>query len=94
MPPQLFVSNIAYNVGETELAQLFDRFKPTKVRLVLDRESGRSRGFAFVHFFDPSDAERAREELDGLTVWGRRLAVQPARERAPRPTQPRGDAER
>lgn len=78
---EVFVANLDYAVSADDLRELFADFRPTTVRIALDRESGRSRGFAFLAFFDPSDAERAIERFDGESVWGRRLVVKPAHPR-------------
>ncbi|MCA9528087.1 MAG: hypothetical protein KC549_17495 [Myxococcales bacterium] len=50
-----------------------------------DRETGRSRGFGFVTFENPSDADQAMEQMNGAQLDGRTLNVNEAAERAPRP---------
>ena len=92
----VFVSNFPFATTEDELRALFDeRGSVRSVRIIVDRDSGRSRGFAFVELADPATVDGAIEGLDGMDFHGRRLAVSKARGRGAeaRPTRPPGRGE-
>ncbi|MCH9674125.1 MAG: RNA-binding protein [Gammaproteobacteria bacterium] len=81
---KLFVGNLPFSSTEDDIREAFAGFGDLEeVRLITDRESGRSRGFAFVTFASASDAESALS-LDGQALGGRRVAVNFAKEREPR----------
>jgi RNA recognition motif-containing protein len=85
MNNNLFVGNLAWTVSETELKQTFDPFgEIVSASIILDRETGNSRGFGFVEYTSSQDAQRAMESLDGTELQGRNLAVNVARERSSR----------
>lgn len=76
---KLYVGNLAYNISDDQLKDLFSRFgTPDSAQVIMDRESGRSKGFGFVEF---SDAEMAKQalSLDGTDFGGRALKVNEAR---------------
>lgn len=78
---KLFVGNLAFAATEDELSELFGQHGEVKeVKIILDRETGRSRGFAFVTYADASAVEEALA-LDGTAVKGRDLRVSVATER-------------
>ena len=80
---KLYVGNLSYEVNEQDLEDLFKEFGDTNsVRLIKDRETGRSKGFAFVEFANDSQAQAALK-LDGDEFKGRRLKVNVARDKAP-----------
>jgi len=82
---RLFVGNISYQMTEDELRDTFGEFgEVSDVHIVTDRETGRSRGFAFVEMGDDGDAEKAIEALNGKDVEGRSLTVNVARPREDR----------
>jgi RNA recognition motif-containing protein len=84
MNNRLFVGNLSYSTGEAELRQAFEPFGAIRSATVItDRMTGQPRGFAFVEYENPEDAERAIEELNGAMVDGRALNVNIARERQP-----------
>ena len=98
MNNKLYVGNISYQTDESGLEQAFSEFGTVKsVRIVKDRETGRSKGFGFVEMENESDAQRCIENLDGKEVVGRSIRVNIAkeRERSERPERsergPRGD---
>jgi RNA recognition motif-containing protein len=64
----------------------------TDVRLVMDRETGRSRGFAFVTMGSDEEAERAMKKMDGALLGGRPLRVSEAQDRVARPSGSSGPA--
>ncbi|MDD7804148.1 MAG: RNA-binding protein [Endozoicomonas sp. (ex Botrylloides leachii)] len=87
---KLFVGNLAFSATETDLEQSFSQFGALEeVKVILDRETGRSRGFAFVTFENEDDAEAALS-LDGNSLSGRDIRVSIATER-PRTSGPRRD---
>lgn len=79
----LFVSNFPFVTTEDELRATFEAIGAvTSIRIILDRETGRSRGFAFVELADPSSVDAAIERLNDTEFHGRRLVVSKARGRA------------
>ena len=79
---RLFVGGLRPDVTEEALTELFGKFGELKdVFLVMDRETGKSRGFAFVEFKVAADAEHAQRSLNGTEVNGRKITVQEATER-------------
>jgi RNA recognition motif-containing protein len=87
-----YVGNLAYSTNEESLRAVFEEIGQVEsVAVITDRDTGRSRGFAFVEMPD-EDAEKAMKELDGKSVDGRNLRVNEARERERRP--PRRDEPR
>ena len=83
MGRKLFVGNLAYGVTDDDLQQLFSQAGTCEsASVVADRESGQSRGFAFVMMASADDAERARKQLDGTDLKGRRLRVDEANDQS------------
>lgn len=86
MSIRLFVGNLSYHATEAELRELFSAVGPLSyVHLPMDRESGRPRGFAFVEFAEPAQADEAIRRFNQQPFQGRPLAVNEARaqERGP-----------
>jgi len=82
MSRKLFVGNLAFSMGESELKQLFEnKGEVESLTIMRDLETGRSRGFAFVEMSTEEDAQKAIKELNGFAVEGRNLAVNEARPR-------------
>lgn len=82
MGRSLFVGNLPYTCTEAELRALFEpRWRIASIRIVMDRETGRSKGFGFVELHAAEAALEAIAELDGSEVFGRRIAVRQAHER-------------
>ena len=86
MGTRLYVGNLSYNVTEPELREAFgeDGRNVVEVKIVMDRESGRPRGFAFVEMGSAEDASAVIESLNGRSIQGRPINVSEARERTPR----------
>ena len=83
MAKRLFVGNVAWSVTELELRELFSEAgEVAEVKVMLDRESGRPRGFAFVEMGDEGAAAQAINALNGRELGGRPLAVKEAMERS------------
>lgn len=79
---KLYVGNVDYAVSEDELEDMFARFGDIEmVNIPVDRHSGRARGFGFVTFASPEQAERAIE-LNGSELRGRQIQVNYAKERS------------
>jgi cold-inducible RNA-binding protein len=82
MGNRLYVGNLAFSTDEQSLQSVFSRFGAVdEVKVVMDRETGRSRGFAFVSMADATGAKSAMTGLDGQLVDGRALRVNEAEER-------------
>ena len=80
---KLFVGNLAFHTTEDVLQSAFSEFGDvTEVKVVLDRETGRSRGFAFVRMATEDAGRRAMEQMNGAVLDGRSLRVNEAEERA------------
>ena len=82
MAKRLYVGNLAYSVTEAELRDAFgEAGNVADVKVVLDRESGRPRGFAFVEMSTDEEAANAMGKLNGRDLQGRAISVSEARER-------------
>lgn len=93
---KIYVGNLPYSVTEQDLTEMFSKFGATKqVNLIVDKETRRSKGFAFVTF-ETADAAQAALQLDNNEVDGRKLRVNLAKEDggARRMGGPRGGAPR
>lgn len=78
----IYVGNLAYSATDEELRSAFSAFGTvTSVKIVRDRESGRSRGFAFVEMEDGEGAQNAVAQMNGRDLKGRNLVVNEARPR-------------
>jgi len=72
----LFIGNVPYTIGETELFEIFDRIGPVdSVVIGKDKRTGNHRGHAFVQYKNPQDAQLAYERLKGFTVKDRQLRI-------------------
>ncbi|MEY2483514.1 MAG: hypothetical protein QOK24_2042, partial [Verrucomicrobiota bacterium] len=89
---KLYVGNLSFETTENDLQDLFETHgKVTDVALMMDRTTGRSRGFAFVSMADTTEANAAVAALNGKEVQGRTLTVNEARAREERPRQSAGN---
>ncbi len=95
---RLFVGNLSYQTGENDLQEYFAQAGAvTSVNLMLDKVTGKSRGFAFVEFATPEDAQKAVEQFHNKEFQGRALTVniaRPREERSPRSGGGRGGEQR
>lgn len=83
----MYVGNLPFSAGEEELREAFGEFGPvSEVNLVMDRETGRPRGFAFITMGSKEGMEAAIRGLDGKDFGGRNLTVNEARPREERPS--------
>jgi len=88
MSNKLFVGGLSYSTDDGSLQQAFSQYGSVEsARVIMDRESGRSRGFGFVEFADSESASSAVTAMDGQELDGRNIRVNIANER---PSAPRG----
>jgi len=81
----IFVGNLNFNTSEDELRQLFEvHGQVDRVSIMTDRDTGRSRGFAFVEMSSSEDGEKAIAALNGSQLGGRSLNVNEARPKTER----------
>jgi len=72
----IYVGNLAYRVREEDLKSVFEQFgSVSSARVITDRDSGRSKGYAFVDMPDDGEAQQAIRELNEKDLEGRRLIV-------------------
>ncbi len=82
----LFVGNFSRNLSEEDMRELFSVYGELEdVRLIMDRMTGRSKGFGFVKFVNEDDATTALAELNDKEVDGRELKITVAKPREERP---------
>lgn len=82
MGKKLYVGNLGFDVTSQELQDVFATIAPCdSVALITDRDSGQSRGFAFVEMASNGDAQKAIQQLDGKEIKGRAIKVNEARAR-------------
>jgi cold-inducible RNA-binding protein len=85
MPKRLYVGNLPYTITESSLNEMFSEAGPVEsVKLITDRDTGRSKGFAFVEMATDEGAERAIAEFSGRKIEGRPLTVNEAKPQQPR----------
>lgn len=81
----IYVGNLAFSLSEDELRAAFAAFGPVKsVKILMDRDTGRSRGFGFVEMENRADGENAVAAMNDKELAGRALRVNEARPRPPR----------
>ncbi|WP_084422298.1 RNA recognition motif domain-containing protein [Rubripirellula obstinata] len=79
----IYVGNLSFNATDDDIRTAFEEFgKITSINIITDKETGRSRGFAFVEMSD--GAEEAIENINGKEIAGRAVTVNEARPREPR----------
>ncbi len=85
MANRLFVGNLGFDTTDETLRQAFSEFgEVTDAKVIVDRDSGRSRGFAFVTMATDEQAQKAISGMDGRDLDGRQVRVNEAVERKPR----------
>lgn len=85
MGKKIYIGNLSFNVDDQSLTGLFSQFGEVEtVRIITDRDSGRSKGFAFVEMSSASQASAAIEKLNGSDFSGRSINVSEAKPMAPR----------
>ena len=79
---KLYVGNLSYDTGEDDIRQVFENVgEVTEVNIIIDRMSGRSKGFGFVEMPDKDEATTAISDLNGKELNGRALNFNEARPR-------------
>ena len=87
---RLYVGNLAFSTTNDELKAAFEQFGAVEsATVIMDRETGRSKGFGFVDMANDEEAKAAIEGLDGKPLGGRNIRVNEARPREDRPRGPR-----
>lgn len=85
MGKRLYVGNLSFNTTDHTLQEAFAKAgKVASVAVMLDRDTGKSRGFAFVEMDSDADAQAAIKAMNGVQLDGRALRVNEAEERKPR----------
>ncbi|MFM6930241.1 MAG: RNA recognition motif domain-containing protein [Bdellovibrio sp.] len=85
MGKKIYVGNLSYNMDDQSLGDLFAQYGQVEsARIITDRDSGRSKGFAFVEMATDADAATAIEKLNGTDQNGRTINVSEAKPMAPR----------
>ena len=78
----IYVGNLAFGVTQDELAEAFSSFgRVNSAKIIVDRETGNPRGFAFVEMPDHAEALKAIQGLNGVEIQGRAISVNEARPR-------------
>lgn len=86
MSNKLFVGNLSFNTTENDLQDAFAAHGTViEANLMMDRATGRPRGFGFVTMSTPEEAQKAIDAMNGRSIDGRALTVNIAREREARP---------
>jgi len=86
MSQKIYVGNLPWATTSADLESMFgEHGAVTNAEVIMDRATGRSRGFGFVQMSDDNEADNAINSLNGQDMNGRPLVVNEARERAPRP---------
>ena len=85
----IYVGNLPWSISDDELRDLFTEFgEVSSANVIMDKFSGRSKGFGFVEMSNESDAESAIEALNEKEIDGRNLRVNQAKPREDRPRRP------
>lgn len=85
MSSKLYVGNLSYSIRDNDLQQKFSEFGGVQsAKVMMDRDSGRSKGFGFVEMSSPAEAEAAIRGMNGQSVDGRDMVVNIARPMEPR----------
>lgn len=86
MATKLFVGSLPWSVDDQALEDLFKEFGTVlSAKVIMDRDSGRSKGFGFVEFEDDAAAKAAIDKLNNSDMQGRTIVVSEARPLEPRP---------
>ena len=92
---KVYVGNLPFSTGNNELKEMFSSFgEITEAIIIINKFSGRSKGFGFVTFADAAAAQKAIEGMNGRDMNGRALVVNEAKPMEPRADGDRGDRPR
>ena len=90
MGNKLYVGNLAYSVRDESLQESFSQFGTvTSAKVMMDRDTGRSKGFGFVEMSSDAEAQAAVNGMNGQALEGRAIVVNEARPREERPKTPK-----
>ncbi len=79
----IYVGNLSYKVRENDLREVMEDYGTVdSVKIIKDRDTGKSKGFAFIEMANDADAQKAIEELNGAEYEGRTMVVKEARPKA------------
>ncbi len=85
MGKKLYVGSLSYDIGDRELEEIFAAVGTVQsAKVIMDRDTGRSKGFGFVEMSSDSEAQKAIQDLNGTTHDGRSIMVSEAKPEAPR----------
>ncbi|MCE3013242.1 MAG: RNA-binding protein [Proteobacteria bacterium] len=85
MSQKIYVGNLGFSVNNEDLKAKFEHYgSVSSANVIMDRDSGRSKGFGFVEMNEKSDAMTAISELNGSDFQGRQMNVSEAKPQAPR----------
>ena len=85
MGKKIYVGNLSFNVDSDQLSEVFAEFGTVdSVNVITDRETGRSKGFAFVEMSADSEAQAAIQKLNGMELSGRAMNISEAKPQEPR----------
>jgi RNA recognition motif-containing protein len=91
MGQKLYVGNLSYTVGDNDLQEMFSSFGAiVSAKVIMDRDSGRSKGFGFVEMSSDAEAQAAIDAMNGKEVEGRALTVNEARPKTEGGSRPGG----
>ena len=81
----MYVSNLSFHTMDSDLKKLFEQYGTvSSVKIILDRETGRSRGFGFVEMESDAEAKEAMKNLNNKEIEGRPISVTVAKEKTSR----------
>ena len=87
----LYVGSLPFKISEAELKELFKEYgEVTSVKIIIDKYSGKSKGFGFVEMLNEAEAKKAIKELNGAEVQGRNIIVNESTERTDKRSNFRG----
>ncbi len=91
---KLFVGGISGNLDDVDLKEMFELYGDVQSALIIkDKATGKSKGFGFIDMPNPTEAKEAMDLLDGVAIFGKKIAVKPAEDLPPRTSSP-GDFRR
>lgn len=81
----IYISGLSYGINDAELNELFKKYgEVSSVKIISDRDTGKSRGFGFIEMADEAEGQKAIDELNGTELGGKVIAVSLARPRTER----------
>jgi RNA recognition motif-containing protein len=82
----IYVGNLPFSISDGDLEKLFSQFGTvSEIKIITDRDTGRSKGFGFVEMANQSEGEEAIKQLDGKEIDGRNIKVNVAKPKEDRP---------